>query len=189
MYAVVLDACVLVPYPLFDLLLRTAEEGLYRPMWSAEILDEVHRTNVNKLGLSEEAATRRIAAMQHAFPDAEVTGHMALVPAMQNDPKDRHVLAAAVASDAAAVITANLKDFPAEVLAPHGIEAIHPDAFLLDLLDLNEVAVRRAVNAMFAANSKPPKSVETLVEFARRTTPNFVAELLARTRSSESAAR
>lgn len=178
MYAVVLDACVLVPYPLFDLLLRTAEEGLYRPLWSAEILEEVHRTNVNKLGLTEAAATKRIAAMQRAFPDAEVSGHMALVPALQNDPKDRHVLAAAVASDAAAVITANLKDFPAEALSPHGVEAIHPDAFLLDLLDLNEVAVRRAVYAMFAANANPPKSVEDLVEFARGTTPNFAAALL-----------
>lgn len=53
---------MLVPYPLFDLLLRTAELGLYRPLWSAEILDEVRRTNVNKLGMSAEAATKLRAA-------------------------------------------------------------------------------------------------------------------------------
>ncbi len=38
--AVVLDACVLLPIALADTLLRIAEKGLYRPLWSDRILAE-----------------------------------------------------------------------------------------------------------------------------------------------------
>ena len=40
-FPVLLDACVLLPYQLCDLLLRVAESGLYRPLWSEDILDEL----------------------------------------------------------------------------------------------------------------------------------------------------
>lgn len=33
-YAAVLDSCALVPIVLADTLLRVAERGLYRPLWS-----------------------------------------------------------------------------------------------------------------------------------------------------------
>jgi transcriptional regulator with XRE-family HTH domain len=39
-YTAVLDACVLVPIALGDTLLRAAEKGLYRPLWSMRILAE-----------------------------------------------------------------------------------------------------------------------------------------------------
>ena len=39
-YTAVLDACVLVPIALADTLLRVAEKGLYRPLWSGRILAE-----------------------------------------------------------------------------------------------------------------------------------------------------
>jgi hypothetical protein len=39
----VLDANVLIPNALCDLLLRLAEEDIYLPRWSAEILNEVRR--------------------------------------------------------------------------------------------------------------------------------------------------
>ena len=39
-YTAVLDACVLVPIALADTLLRVAEKGLYRPLWSDRILAE-----------------------------------------------------------------------------------------------------------------------------------------------------
>ena len=77
--------------------------------------------------------------MHGAFEEAEVDAAEIerLEPAMTNDPSDRHVLAAAVAAGSELIVTFNLDDFPAEACEPLGVEAIHPDDFLLDLHDLN----------------------------------------------------
>ncbi|MEU8001106.1 PIN domain-containing protein [Catellatospora sp. NPDC049111] len=135
MISAVLDACVLVPSVLADTLLRCAEDEHYRPLWSAEILDEVRRNLPQSV--SAAAADRRIQAMRAFFPEAEVDGYQDLVDQMTNHPKDRHVLAAAVAARADFVVTANLRDFPVHALDPHAIEAQHPDDFLCDLLDVS----------------------------------------------------
>ena len=52
---------------------------------------------------------------------------------MTNHPKDRHVLAAAVAAGADSIITCNLRDFRREACQPHGVVAEHPDDVLLDM--------------------------------------------------------
>jgi hypothetical protein len=64
---------------------------------------------------------------------------------MVNDEKDRHVLAAAVAAGSEAVVTSNLRHFPAEACEPLGVSAVHPDEFLSDLLDLDPDTVYRVV--------------------------------------------
>lgn len=124
----VLDANVLIPNALCDLLLRLAEQELYVPRWSDEILKEVRR-NIPRV--PPAALERRIDAMNSAFETAMVLGYEALTPRMTNDIKDRHVLAAAVACDADRIVTFNLRDFPRLACEPYGIEAEHPDAFLL----------------------------------------------------------
>src|SRR2546430_9484322 len=68
--------------------------------------------------------------MNAAFPGADVTGYQDLTDQMTNDPKDRHVLAAAVHSGATKIVTANVADFPPESTAPYGIEVVRPDDFL-----------------------------------------------------------
>ena len=94
-YIVVLDACVLAPMPLCDLLLRLAEEpAFFVPRWSADILREVSST-LQRFGYSAEQVERRLIAMRSAFEDAEVSGYEGLQSAMTNQLKDRHVLAAA----------------------------------------------------------------------------------------------
>lgn len=40
-YTALLDACVLYPPTLRDILLRLGERRLYRPLWSGEILEEM----------------------------------------------------------------------------------------------------------------------------------------------------
>ena len=96
-----LDACVLVPIALTDTLLRLAEADTYRPLWSDDVLGEVER-NLPKVSrtVTPTKARCRIDMMRTNFPDALVTGYEALIPIMANDPKDRHVLAAAIRGDA-----------------------------------------------------------------------------------------
>lgn len=135
-FASVLDACVLAPMPVADTLLRLAECSFFGPLWSQHILDEVAKTLL-KFGYSSDQATRRVEAMRAAFPEALVTGYEPLIGAMTNDPKDRHVLAAAVRSGADCIVTYNIKDFPKESLDPFDIECIPTEKFLLDQYHLD----------------------------------------------------
>ena len=103
-------------------------------MWSHDNLIELER-NLAQFTTAEQAA-RVVAKMKEHFEDAEVIGYGPLVEAMPNDPKDRHVLAAADRANAAAIVTFNLSDFPPAHLEPFAVAAIHPDEFLLNQLGL-----------------------------------------------------
>ena len=77
MFSAFLDTSVLWPSRQRDFLLSLAVEGLYRPLWSRAILDELSRHEQAKLirgGIDEETASakavRLLDQMQHAFPDA-----------------------------------------------------------------------------------------------------------------------
>ncbi|OZM71362.1 PIN domain-containing protein [Amycolatopsis antarctica] len=175
-FPVLLDACVLVPISLADLLLRLAEAGTYRPLWSAEVLDEVER-NLPKLRVDAARARHRVSVMAAVFPDAEVTGHEDLIGTMTNDPKDRHVLAAAVRGDAAIIVTTNLRDFPAAALSPYDIDAVSPDGFLLDQLDLYPDTTLRCMGDLVAAKQNPAETVEDWLARFERTAPRFVHEV------------
>lgn len=60
--AAVLDANVLYPIALADLLLTTAGLGLYRAHWSPELLDEVGRNlATNRPDLAQEQIAYRLA--------------------------------------------------------------------------------------------------------------------------------
>lgn len=82
---------------------------------------------------------------------------------MQCDPQDRHVLAAAVRSRAGAIVTFNLSDFPDPAVGPYEIEVIHPDTFLLDLLDLAPDAVLAELERQARANRQSPKNLQELL--------------------------
>jgi predicted nucleic acid-binding protein len=147
-FAVVLDACVLYPLPLRDTLLRVARENLFAVRWSPRILDEVARNLIADHRATPEQARNLLDAMRRAFEDAEVpeASIAALEPEMRNEPSDRHVLAAAVASsDAQAIVTFNLRHFPASACEPFGIEIIHPDALLCELHEYEPERVHNAL--------------------------------------------
>jgi predicted nucleic acid-binding protein len=101
-----IDTNVLFGAYLCDTMLCLAEAGTYRPLWSAGVMDELER-NLLERGLSSEAITHRLAEMTSAFPDAQVTGYEALIERMACDPKDKHVLAAAVRANAEVLVTFN----------------------------------------------------------------------------------
>ncbi len=158
-----LDTCSIFPAYLCDTLLRLAEAGTYRPLWSAGVLEELERNLVEERGLSGEAVTHRISEMRRAFPDAEVSGYDTLIDAMTCDPKDRHVLAAAVRGDAEVLVTANTDDFPAESTDPYDITVVHPDDFLLDQLDLYPGVTVGALRAQADSYRSPAMTTEDLL--------------------------
>jgi predicted nucleic acid-binding protein len=132
-FPVVLDANVLIPLTLCDTLLGAAEEGLIQIYWSEEILEEVRRNLVEKIGLTEAKATHRVSTMRQFFPQAMVTGYEQRIASMTNHPKDRHVLAMAAHIGAQTIVTNNLRDFGAEHL-PRSMQAQDADTFLRNLL-------------------------------------------------------
>jgi predicted nucleic acid-binding protein len=174
-YTVVLDANVLVPMPLCDALLRLAEVELYRPLWSATILVELERTLVNKLQMPTTKATRRVAKMQSAFPLACVDGYADLIPSLTNHPKDRHVLAAAIRGGADAIVTNNVKDFPASALTPYDIEAITADDFLCDQLTLDTDRTITALRTQLDAYRRPRLTIPEFYRALAATAPTFAA--------------
>lgn len=81
------------------------------PKWSQDILDEVYRTHIDKLGWPDHLADYFQQEINNAYPDAIITGYQELIPTMTNDKKDRHVVAAAVRENVDLIITFNLKHF------------------------------------------------------------------------------
>src|SRR5207253_6093587 len=111
-YSAVLDACVLVPMPLCDTLLRLAEEpAFYRPLWSEQILLELDNTLVNRLKYTDQQRDRRIKVMREHFPEAIVNIPATLMSALSclPDKNDCHVLAAAIRGGANAIVTHNIR--------------------------------------------------------------------------------
>src|SRR5262245_39751657 len=92
--------------------------------------------------------------MRQFFPEAEVRGYQRLIPFMTNHPKDRHVMAAAVAAGAEFIVTANLRDFPPFSTDPHGIEVQHPDDFLCDLVDREPDVMAEIITDQAAATGR-----------------------------------
>lgn len=84
------------------------------------------------------------------------------------DPDDRHVLAAAIRSGATTIVTANLKDFPTPILAGLGIEAVHPDDFVSDLVGAAPGTVIRLLNEQVGALRSPPRQLAELLETLER---------------------
>ena len=160
-YTAILDACVLYPATLRDLLLSLARDRLYHARWSDRIQDEWVRSLLGRRPDLEEAALRRTCElMAQAVPDSLVQGWQRIEPGLTGlpDADDRHVLAAAICGHADAIVTFNLADFPAAALAPFGVEALHPDDFLLNQLDLHPIAALKSIKAMRARWRNPPLS-------------------------------
>jgi hypothetical protein len=144
-----LDACVLYPTVLREVLLAPAEAGLYTPLWSARVAEEWVRA-AGKLGpLAEAQARGEAASLRARFPGAEAPEADDTAIRLP-DPADAHVAASAHAGGAEAIVTLNLADFPSRVLAPLGLRAVHPDAFLMALFREAPEAVAEAAEKMRA---------------------------------------
>ena len=163
---VVYDSCVLYPAPLRDLLMQLALSDLYRARWTERIHEEWMRNVLkNRPDLSKEQLTRTKNLMDRSVRDCLIEGHEYIIPSLDlPDPDDRHVLAAAIKSQADIIVTMNLKDFPDYILSKYEIEAKHPDIFIADLIDIYPVQVTTAGETCRKRLKNPPKSINEYLE-------------------------
>lgn len=98
-----------------------------------EIMNETVRTLELKLGWPAALTAHLQHELRRHFDLAWITGYQYLIPSMTNDPKDRHVAAAAVHAEVPLILTFNLRHFRPEQLAVWGVRAVHPQDFLIDL--------------------------------------------------------
>jgi PIN domain len=179
----VCDACVLYSITMADLLTSLGEAGLYYPRWTREIHEEWIRNVIENRGSSgtvtREKLEARRDAMIDAIEDSLVEGYEELIPTITlSDSDDRHVLAAAIKSEATLILTINLKDFPQQMLAAWNLIAKHPDDFTSELLQTDQEAVVAVVREMRARQKRPPISAEDfLTQLERQGLKKFVAEL------------
>lgn len=180
-FTAVFDANVLYPAPLRDLLMWLALSGLFRARWTEQIHLEWKRNLLkDRADISQQQLDRTSSLMDAAIPDAVVTGYEPLCAELElPDPDDRHVLAAAIRCKAGVVVTFNLKDFPRAALAGYDIEAVHPDDFIADLVDLDQAAVLQATQRHFRSLKKPPMTAPAYLELLLRQGLTQTARLLA----------
>lgn len=180
-YTVVFDACVLYPAPLRSFLMYLAAGGQFRARWSEDIHEEwIRNVLLNRPELSRTQLERVRALMDRHVPDALVTGYQSLVESIRRlpDEDDRHVVAAAIVTQAEGIVTFNLRDFPDEVLSVWNLRAIHPDSFITDLTDLDITTVIDAARRQRASLLSPPFTPDEFFDcLLRQQLPETVSRL------------
>jgi hypothetical protein len=165
-YSALLDANTLHPAFLRGALLWFASERLFRPVWSAPILDEWQRSvQRRRPDMSETKIGSIRSLMLEHFPDAMVEGFEPVAHALTlPDPDDRHVLAAAIVGKCHGIITANLKDFPQDRVTPFQIEVVHPDDFIVNIVDIDPPKAMAACRAHRVAMTQTNPSPEDYLD-------------------------
>jgi hypothetical protein len=165
-----LDASVLYPALLRDILIRLALRGVFRARWSATVQDEwVAALIRNRPDIPQARIERTRRLMDTRINDAVVEGYEHRIGSLTlPDADDRHVLAAALHCEAHCIVTVNLRDFPESVLAGFNIKAVHPDAFLLGLMESNQDRVVAALRLLRASLKNPTYTATDLLASMKR---------------------
>lgn len=155
------------------LLLGFAVHGVVLARWSRRLLEETAAALAGQLrGDALEDLGRWIKTEADLVRDGLVEEYDRWLDLVElPDAGDRHVLAAAIACGATIIVTANRRDFPAEVLAPLGIEVVDADDFALACIAANPVAADLVVTA----HPKPDEFLDRLAV----TLPKAAAHLAA----------
>lgn len=165
-FTALLDACVLGGALRRSMLLSHAEAGLFRRRWSSQILDEAEKAMDQITNGSADTSKQR-GMMERAFPEAMVTGHEVFIQGLTlPDPGDNHVLAAAISTSASVIVTDNIRDFPSELLSPHGVEVRSSDDFIADTIEVDPVEAILALRRMRERFKSPNLDVETIIHRA-----------------------
>jgi predicted nucleic acid-binding protein len=174
------DACVLYPAPLRDLLIELSAGGMFRARWTRQIHDEwIENLLRSRPDLGREQLERTRDLMNAAVPDCLVDRYEDLISAVElPDRDDRHVLAAAIKGSCDAIVTFNLRDFPAEALNRYHLEALHPDDFILRLSGLDQAGVLTAAKTCRQRLRNPARrAAEYLNALRFQSLPKTVSEL------------
>jgi len=166
---VIYDACILYPAALRDFLMWLALTNLFKARWTEKIHEEwIRNVLKNNPDLTLSGLTRTKNLMNANVQNCLVTGYESLISSLSlPDPNDRHVLAAAIHCEADFIVTFNLKDFPPQILEPLGVIAIHPDEFILELIDINPLAVRKASIKQLTNLKNPPLTQDQYIDKLR----------------------
>ncbi len=102
--------------------------------------------------------------MTKAFPKAMVDDFVQLLakPLGLPDPNDEHVIAAAVKTQAQAIVTKNISDFPAELLGRLNFEARTADEFIADTIALEEGLAIPVIRKMRLRLTRPEMDASDL---------------------------
>jgi len=181
-FIAVLDTNVVYPVIIRDILFWFAYYDLYTPKWSETIFDEWKRVMLEK-GVSEEDANKRILKANSAFPDALVNNYKGLISNLElPDEDDRHVLAAAIKTNANLIVTNNIKDFPEKYLQSFSLCAKSADDFLTDIIDLNHDTALDAFRSLVRNRRNPELDEFQVLDLLRRNgltdTANYLHSLL-----------
>ena len=147
---IIFDTCVLYPTVLRKILLGVAKEGLYKPVWSTQILDEWIHVTKKKNPIGQDTILAQIALLKFQWPNSLVKDYdFDICSLWLPDENDVHVLASAISSDAEAILTLNRNDFPKKILKDYGIVRYSPDEMLKSLWIDNSEIISRVVEKEF----------------------------------------
>lgn len=166
---VILDANLLYPFQLRNLLVQFGVDAVITPRWTARINEE-WISNLDAAGrVPRDRLLLTLDLINRALPEAEVSGWEDCMDDLTlPDPDDRHVLAAALVAGAKTILTMNLRDFPASALSPHGVVAVHPDGFLCGLHDADPELLLASTEAAHANLSRSVPSFEDYLDVLER---------------------
>ncbi|MDT0606008.1 PIN domain-containing protein [Croceitalea rosinachiae] len=167
-FTCVLDTNIIYPIEIRDLLFWFAFFELFTPKWSNHIFDEWEKVMKGK-GVEDEEIKKRTNRANLAFPDALVTNYEPLIETLElPDSKDRHVMAAAIKTNANVIVTNNLKDFPKEYLSRFGLSAKSADDFITDIIDLNHEKAVQAFKKLVLNRRNPDLDEYEVLDVLRK---------------------
>ncbi len=158
-----LDACVLYPYSVRDILMQFAVDDFYQVKWSSKVEEEMVRNIEKNNPHLKGKLSKTVQLMRAAIPDYSANANTETIDKVKKsrtDVKDVEILAAAIDSECTHLVTANLKDFDTEFASRHGVQIIHPDRFLSELVDQNLKQSVESLATIVRRLKNPPRAKE-----------------------------
>lgn len=175
------DTNVLFPFSVMDLLLALSEDGIHEVIWTETLLDEWEEVIVREHHRTAETAASITAAIREFFSESDIkrSAYKHLLREMpDNDPDDHEHMAPAIVGGASILVTRNVKDFPADPLARHGLRVVEPDTYLCEPMDDMADEMVDTVVRLADEERQPPKAPDDLVaDLERADVPRLARQI------------